>query len=221
MKKPDAPTLSAHLLSEAKQFFGYPRRVYRTKANVEMHAKLHRLVAELLPWRSTFAPGDLSEAARYTAERGVLVDEIYCRELLEAIPDFVQRTGGLATLGLDDVPPGPPLVYLQEATRTYIAGFFRAAAALARAAVEAALRQRVGERFGSQGGDLEQVIEFCRRAKLISDAGHAAANRVRKAGNAVLYKVDAPLDGTAALAVVEDSRVVVHELLLKPEEGGR
>lgn len=167
MKDADAPTLSAHLLSHAQRFFGYPERAYRTKANVERHAVLHKVIAGLLPWRSTFATGALGDAARYTVESEVLVDEVYCRELLAAIPGFVERTAALATLSLEEVPMGPSLVYLQEATRTY------------------------------------------------SEAAYAAANRVRKAGNAALHKATGSIAGPAALSVVEDARLAVRELAIR------
>jgi uncharacterized protein DUF4145 len=212
MTDADAPTLSGYLLNEAKRFLGYPRRVYRSKANLEAHAMVHDLIADLLPWRSTFAPESFRDIAQRTTENEALVDEVYCRELLQAIPGFVHRTRGLATLGFEKIASGPPLVCLQEATRTYIAGFFRAAVALARAAVELALREKIKERFGSDQGDLDQLVDFALRSKLLTDKAHTAASRVRKAGNGVLHKVNTQLDAKDALSIVEDSRLVVLEL---------
>ncbi len=96
------------------------------------------MLARWLPWNSAFLEPGWAGAFRLVVEMEGLVDEIYCRELLGAVPGFVRRTRTLEPLTLDEIPSGPAVEYLREATRTYIAGFFRAAVALARGATEAA-----------------------------------------------------------------------------------
>jgi hypothetical protein len=208
-----AERLSTHLLNEARRYFGYPRTIRRTASNIERYDDLYRLLAGYLPWNTAFLQPATDQSYRTVVETTVLVDEMYCRELLGAVPEMVKRTQQLEALSLETIPAGPAVEYLREATRTYIAGFFRAAVALARGATEAALKKRVQEHFPLERADLDRLADFALRARLIDKDTHGAIGRVRSAGNRVLHRSDAQIDGAGALKVIADARSAVRTML--------
>lgn len=205
--------LSVHLLREAQRYFGYPKTVRRTEATLEAADENYRMLARWLPWNSAFLEPGGTEAFRLVIEMEPLVDEIYCRDLLGAVPEFVKRTSALEPLTLEEIPAGPAVEYLREATRTYIAGFFRAAVALARGATEAALKMRVEQRFGIERPELDRLADWALQARLIDNETHRAIGRVRDAGNRVLHRSDTQINGAGALKAITDARSAVRAML--------
>ena len=132
-----AETLSEHLFDEARKFSIYPNRRYRSKTNLEAQRLFDSMGQQLITERETFMQGG-SLIGHVDAERLPLwFDELYCRSLLPMIPGIVERTLRLREITLAQVPEGPLLTYMKEASRTYAMGFFAASVALSRSAVEA------------------------------------------------------------------------------------
>ncbi len=95
MKQSTAPTLSRHLLLEADRFLLYPQRIRRTRSNSDVQKGHDRILRMLVEWRKTFAPGpqdELTERCNELLSSPVLLDEFYCRDLLNAVPAIVERT---------------------------------------------------------------------------------------------------------------------------------
>jgi hypothetical protein len=117
MKKDPASTLSAHLLAEAAKFFLYPKRAYRTTTNLGAQKMLDDGLRRLLEWRKTFAPSKDNVAAKWLFETPIVLDQLYSRELLRAVPEIVQRTQNLAdvTLSRGSVES---FIYLREASNS-------------------------------------------------------------------------------------------------------
>jgi hypothetical protein len=95
MKPAEAPTLSQHLLREASRFFIYPHKVYRSKLNLATQKFLEEGIKRLIDWRRTFSP-DKREPPDELFTSEVMLDQIYCRLLLQDVPDMVARTRALA-----------------------------------------------------------------------------------------------------------------------------
>jgi len=167
----------------------------------------------MVGWRKAFAPQPESdnELLKILGSPTSL-NEFYCRELLEAIPGIVERTLSLSHLTLSGISDSE-FVYLREAVNCYIFGLPQSAVALARGAVEDALRKKLEKIFGRNamaGADLIVLIDdYGSRAKSLSKDGRALAHKVRIAGNDVLHKQAVT---TNALEVIEAARMVILEL---------
>ena len=109
MKGPVAPTLSAHLLQESRRFLLYPQRMYRTKTNLRAQEILDNARRKLIEWRKTFAPSAERAAQLEGLWEPVLLDEVYCRDLLESAPGLVERTTALSAISLMGVARPDPL----------------------------------------------------------------------------------------------------------------
>ena len=137
MTRESSPTLSAHLLREAQRFALFPQRVRRTKRNLAAQEILDRIRRNLIEWRQTFTPRGKEEIeASSGLLDAVLLDEVYARDLLKAVPDLVARTLRLSRVSFGGIRTGESLTYLREAANCYILGLPQAAIALARASVE-------------------------------------------------------------------------------------
>src|SRR5712692_4081714 len=212
-KETVAPTLSAHLLREADRFLIYPNRVYRTRSNLGAQEIIDRLRRKVVEWRKTFAPQP-EEALSQTFGTPILLDELYCRDVLRAVPEMVDRTRHLSHLTLEGIDDPESFVYLREAANCYILGLPQAAVALARAAIESPLRKTASRLFGEQAiaaVDLRKVLDdYAHRGKILSRDSLTLAHKVRIAANEVLHRT--PISPAEALAMVEAARTVVLEL---------
>jgi hypothetical protein len=206
-------TLSAHLLREAARFLPYPTRVSRTPTNIGAQKIVQEFFRKLAEWRRTFSPVEGRDLVEGLTTKPVLLDDLFSREMLQAVPGMVERTRGLSTLVLSDVPEGDSFVYLREAANCYLFGLGSAAVALTRAAVEESLRKRCSERFGRRQASpakLHQLIEDAAKARLFSGEGLARGHRIQAAANRVLH--EEPIESHEALAVIEDGRKLILEL---------
>ena len=160
MKPAEAPTLSEHLLHEAARSFVYPQKVYRSKVNVAAQKMLETGIRRRLDWRRTFVPPERdSPIDFFTSE--VMLDQMYCRVLLQDVPRMVERTRALRSLTLAGIPNSEYFVYLREAAQCYVSGLPQAAIALSRAAVENRLKEVCARRFGVsavENKDLKDLI---------------------------------------------------------------
>ena len=209
MNKGEEATLSRHLLREAARFLPYPTRVYRTRTNLGAQEYVQALFRKIVEWRKTFAPVEGFDAL----PAPVVLDDLYCRELLLAVSDMVERTRTLSNLVLSNLPDDESFVYLREAANCCLFGLPSAAVALAGAAVEESLRKRCSERFGRRAALAEkfhQLVEDAARGRLLSRAGLARVRKIQDAANRVLHRE--PTRSDEALTVVEDARSVILEL---------
>jgi hypothetical protein len=188
MKQPMAPTLSAHLLEEARKFSVYPNTIRRTKANLKFQRSFDKGMETIALWRKTFAPrNDRTLEDLFFHDKPL--EEFYCRDLLKNVPSIVERTLKLKYLVLSGIPPSQ-FVYLVEAANCYIYGLSQAAVALARAAMEESLRDKLALSVGKKAAkalDLEDIIKDLGRTKDLSRDRVTRAHNVRISGNKVLH----------------------------------
>jgi hypothetical protein len=219
--KPDIPpTLSQHLLKEASKFFLYPKRQRRTKTTGEVTEWLDKELMEFVEQRKTFVL-DVKSLGKGFSDP-IFLDELYCRGLLRAVPGMVQRTRALAELALPRSTNTEALVYLRESASCLVFGLLQAAVALARAAVEACLR----EAYVKVPGNTAHALQDTTLDPLISNlstlfnrskgrAGLSAeaerwAREVQRAGNDVLH--GRLIDAEEALKVFEAARLVIRSV---------
>ena len=213
MKHTQNPTLSAYLLEKANRFLLYPQRISGTRADGSTRKMFDEIRHKMVEWRKTFAPQSENDFLKILGSP-ISVDELYCRELLKAIPNIVKRTLSLTHLTLTGIS-GSEFVYLREAANCYILGLPQSAVALARAAVENALRKKLEKIFGKSavaGADFKVLIDdYGSRAKSLSRERRDLAHKVRIAGNDVLHQQN--MGSANALEVIEAARMVILELV--------
>ena len=118
-----------------------------------------------------------------------LVDEFYTRDFLKKARKMVERTMKLTAM-IPKATPDPGVnLYLREATRCCIAGFWESSVALSRTTLELALRHRLKEGHGFLPTDdkFETVIEAAYLCRMIDHAHYGMAEEVRKNGNNVVH----------------------------------
>ncbi len=208
-KKDLPPRLSEYLLQKAAPFEFYPKKIYGLTPDVRKI--LGDLSRELVDWLKTFQPKGDSRKLDFFAQP-VMLDQFYSKELLSAVPGFVERTQGLQVLTFGGLSDPASLSYLREAATCYIHGLFQATAALARSAMELRLRERVRVLAGQQVAvelELKPLLDRYGE-KILSKELMNAAHIVRITGNRVLH--ERAISSHEALKVLEAARSVILQL---------
>jgi hypothetical protein len=138
-----------------------------------------------------------------------LLDDHISKLLVGRVPEMVRRILRFEPIATAGIPDTVVNVFLQEAVRSYLYGHFQAAVALARAAVEHALRATVP--YAAVGNwTLDTLIEAAGRFKLLDAAELQLATEVQHAGNRVLHRQ--ACDETVAFDTLVKSRGVLEVL---------
>jgi hypothetical protein len=121
-----------------------------------------------------------------------VLDEFYTRDFLKKVRKIVERTMLLKAMGAKAKPEGGVNLYLREAARCYVFGFWDSSVALSRAAVERALKDRLKEKLGNNmpigdDGLMKRLLDYAYKMRLIDGAHLTMGEKVRIAGNKVLH----------------------------------
>ena len=119
-----------------------------------------------------------------------LLDEFYTRDFLRKARKMVERTMKLTAMTPKATPDPGVNLYLREATRCCISGFWESSVALSRTTLEFALRHRLKTEWqGSLPTDdrFEKIIEAAYLSRVLDHAHFAMAEDVRKNGNNVVH----------------------------------
>lgn len=139
------------------------------------------------------------------------IEHYYVRDMLTRVPRIVARTMKLSHIIPNKGVPGPTEIYLKEATRAYLFGFWDASVALSRAAVEQGLRQAVKERLSRNLEKLPDLVNASLRWELLDRPRADLADKVVSAGNRILHSN--PADETEAWDVLCAARGVLLHLV--------
>lgn len=117
-----------------------------------------------------------------------LLDEFYTLDFLGKVQKMVERTTKLAAMIPRRTPGLGVNIYLREASRCYVAGFWESSVALSRSTLEIALRHRLQEEAGSRPphDKFESILEDAHVSGVIDEAHCAMATEVYERGNDVL-----------------------------------
>lgn len=203
------PRLSEYLLKKAEPFEFYPKRIYGLVP--EVRRIFTDLARELVDWRKTYQPKTDVRQLNFFGQP-VMLDQFYSKELLAAVPGFVERTQQLEALTFAGLADQESFEYLRESATCYIHGLFQATTALARSAMELRLRKRIGALAGSQVGAGLALKELLERygERVLTRQGMKLATMVRVTANQVLH--EQAVTGGKALAVLEGARTVILEM---------
>ena len=204
--KATAPTLSEHLLAEANRFRAYPGLAGRGKLNKAVtsiwNEKALPSTPRSLEWIMLKGQGFQAPAS--------LLDEYYAKHLLAEVPRIVARASSLRPLESRRNVPRQVNVYLEQATRSFVAGLWDGAVALARACLEETLEDQIGEYIGHQKRDLRDWLNEAELKHLLKEPQLSRAKVIQRHGNEVLHERSAT--EAQALESVQALREFLGEL---------
>jgi hypothetical protein len=127
-----------------------------------------------------------------------IFDDLYTRNFLRKTENIVDRTMKLSAIAPKAIPDRGVELYLREASRCLIHGFWNSSVALSRAALELGLKHRLKGMLGGfipSEDDLKLLLEFAQQYRVIDGAEFEMGDQVRRAGNKVLHgsQADEPL----------------------------
>lgn len=176
---------------------------------------IERLVKTATSSLEGFAPTETHELMEFWRRNPThwqwAVDEHYSREGVEAVPQIVERFLNLTPILAGRIPNPEVSLYLREATRCYLYGFFQGSTALCRAALEAGINELLERRLGSAPVlDLVEKLQQLERFRMLDAPTSSDAHAVRKAGGSVLHKSPAP--AKVAVDILLKTRTVLMRL---------
>lgn len=162
--------------------------------------------------------GDQQMSKWLTLNRGTnreiieyLLDERYTRDFLRNARKLVERTMRLEAMAPKATPEPGVNLYLREATRCCIAGYWESSVALSRTTLEFGLRQRLErQQFLPTDDRFEKLIEAAYLCRVLDHRHMEMAEDVRKHGNDVVH--GSPANEDLAWHVLSRARGVLNHI---------
>jgi len=139
-----------------------------------------------------------------------LLDNCFTRQLLKGVGGCVERTMKLSALEAESKPSMVTSQYLREAVQTYVFGLAQASVALSRAALEQALKEKMGYQGTRWFGDMGILLDEAEAAGVIDRPVREMARSVYRNANDVLHEKPASL--TTAFDVLLSLRGVLQHI---------
>jgi HEPN domain-containing protein len=214
--KATEPSLSRHLLVEARKFILYPNRVRKQHDAAAIINEILDRFVEAQEWVVSDADfGKLSPPD--PKRRRLTCDEVYSKALLEKIPKMAERTVKLGALSTREPLTRGANLCLREATRSYVFGLWDATCALSRAALEEALEDRLKRLLGPVKNALEDLITTAERSKLLDRPHAERAGRIQRRGNMVLHERQA-VEEDAWMAITDLRAILAYLYGVAPSQ---
>jgi hypothetical protein len=218
------PRLSEFLLEQV-DLFGRDGIGLPSKHDLTMISYLEKIAKRLIEFRESFTDGEFflldlgSDLDRLDLEKGlqndpelfeIEIDRVLSRQILESVPAIVKRFTQMSKLNALRIPSDQTGVYIREAARTYAYGFMQASAAMSRAALEQALKERLeyqGKRIFIEFKDL---IKEARSLNILDDKTERAVRDTAKKANSVLHAK--PIGESDAFDVLIEARGLIQQI---------
>ena len=178
------------------------------------------IVALLIRCRETITAGNpsLSPLDEFVERKRELaedwLDSCYTCDQLWAVPDMVKRTLKFSKLVATTIPSDQTALYIIEANRSYIQGFFLSSVAMARCALEQALKERLAAFIDRREPDptLRGLIELAEEEKFVlSPTSIPLARKLARKCNKVMHQ--RPVHGEeAAFEILVGIRGLIIEI---------
>jgi len=123
-----------------------------------------------------------------------LLDERFTRNVIAAVPGYVQRTMSLSRLEAPRIPSKVTDSYLVEAARTYILGLPQASVALCRAALEQAIKENIGYQATATFVEMNDLLDEAEGAGIIDSTIRRTAREIADEADVVLHEQPTHLD---------------------------
>jgi len=138
------------------------------------------------------------------------LDDYFTRQVVSEVQGYVSRLLKLSRLDAEQLPSQVTNGYLSEAVRTYILGLPQASIALCRAALEQALKDRLGHQLSGSFITWQELLKEARKWNLLDEATEAMAREVANAADEVLH--EKPADWNKAEEVVLNVRGLIQQI---------
>jgi hypothetical protein len=132
------------------------------------------------------------------------LDSRFTRDVIDAVPGYVKRIMQLSRLEGAAIPSNVTNGYMREAVRTYVFGLAQASTALSRAALEQALKERLGMQLSGDFIKFQDLLKEARKWNILDDVMEQCARDVANAGDDVMH--DRPANLSKALEVLDKLR---------------
>jgi hypothetical protein len=113
--------------------------------------------------------------------------DAFLREMFRRIPELVARARQISPLAPHEIPSDATQVYLREATRCYLFGFWDASMALSRAALDEGLWTVARDKLKRKPESLRELLKACIWLGILDKPIADLADKVVLAGNRVLH----------------------------------
>jgi hypothetical protein len=117
-----------------------------------------------------------------------LLDERFTRDVINEVSGYVRRTMQLSRLEGSIVPSKITNGYLKEAVRTYILGLPQASVALSRAALEQALKEKIGFQGTRTVVAMNDLLDEAEGAQVIDKTIRRMAREIATEADDVLHE---------------------------------
>lgn len=167
--------------------------------DVEVKMVVEKLVRATTSSLEGFAPSAAKDLINFWQQNPSnwrwAVDDFYSRETVQTIKDIVRRFLKLTPVLVGRIPSPEVSIYLREATKCFLHGFFQGSVALSRAALEAGINELLLRRLGAVPNvDLVDKLRQLDRFHLLDPKLTDDAHSVRRAGGTVLHRSPARED---------------------------
>jgi predicted translin family RNA/ssDNA-binding protein len=137
------------------------------------------------------------------------LNDHFTREVVHAVPGYVERTMQLSRLEAQQTASKVTNAFLKEAVRTYLLGLPQACVALCRAALEQALKERMGFQLAKTYVEMPQLLDEAEGAGVLDPTLRRMAAHIAKEAGDVLHEKPTNLK-TAYEVLVELRGVLMH-----------
>jgi len=139
------------------------------------------------------------------------IDRVLSCRSLENVSAMVKRVILLSKLDGVHTPSNQTAVYIREAARTYIYGFMQASAAMSRAAVEQALKEKMGLQGNRDHITFKELVKKAKKMNILDQsAADQALDHVAYKANDVLH--NGPADDRITLSILDAARGVLRHI---------
>lgn len=178
------------------------------KQNEEAQKVIDFIVDDLVSSRESLTISKLATIDKLVKSAPELIesflDDRFTRDAANAVPGYVRRIMQLSRVEGTSTPSRITNGYMQEAVRTYILGLPQASIALSRAALEQAIKEKLGLQLSREFRTFQDLLKEARKWNILDDIMEKCAREVANAGDDVLH--DRPADLRKALEVLDKLR---------------
>jgi hypothetical protein len=172
------------------------------------------VVDDLIASRETVADNKLASIEKLVQSKPEMIesflDERFTRKFVEGVPGNVSRFLKLSRMEALTIPSPTTNGYLREAVQTYVFGLPQASVALSRAALEQALKEKLGMQRSGDFIKFQDLLKEARKCNILDGVMEKCARSVANAGDDVMH--DRPTDLPKALEVLDKLRGVLRHV---------
>jgi hypothetical protein len=215
----------SEFLLEQVDLYGRDEIGLPSKHDRTMIFYLEKIAKRLIEFRESFTDGEFflldlgSDLDRLDLEKGlqndpdlfeIEIDRVLSRQVLEEVPGMVKRLTRMSKLTALRIPSQQTGVYIREAARTYVYGFTQASAAMSRAALEQALKERLEYQGTGVFIAFQDLVDRAKEGKIIDNKMARAVRDTAKKANSVLHAE--PIGEDGAFEVLIEVRGLLQQI---------